>query len=191
MITFELITSIIATITTILCVILSAKQKIIAWPFGIVSAISLILVYISNKMYCNILLQTIFVIQCIIGWINWRQKDDLEISSIKRKKLIKEIFISIGLGLLFSIVTSFFKKELTFAVLLDGTSTFIALLGNRYLTKKIIQAWPLFMTYNIILITLVCIQGLYLIAILNTCLFFISLNGYRIWRSEMKFECNS
>ncbi len=180
---------IIALISTIVCVILSTKEHILAWPIGIISALSLAYIYLPNHMYANIALQSVFVIQCIIGWYNWGKKDDLKPSILPKSTFRGYTILVIGLGSTYALTE--YDKSLViqhieyWKAMLDGISTSIALLGNWYLTKKRLQAWPLFMTYNIIVALLLISQGVYLIAGLNIVLFFISFNGYRLWKRNL------
>lgn len=178
---------ILALISTIVCVVLSAKENILAWPIGIISAISLIILYIPNHLYANMCLQTVFVIQCSIGWYKWGKKDDLKVTKLKKSKLYIQILIAIVLGCLYGKINLVVNPNiLSTDAYLDGISTFIALLGNWYLTKKKLEAWPLFMMYNIIIAFLLASQGIFILSLLNIGLFFISLNAYITWKRILK-----
>lgn len=175
---------IIALISTILCVILSTKQSVMAWPLGICSAISLTIIYTETGMYANIVLQCIFFIQCILGWYNWGVKNDVKVTSID---IFYPVIGAILIGWVYAKINLYYTPNIKwYYAYLDGVSTTIALLGNWYLTKKVIQAWPLFMTYNVMIGILLFSQGIYLIAALNACLFFISLNGFITWRRDLR-----
>lgn len=177
----------IAILSTIICVILSAKESVTAWPIGIISSLSLIGVYIPQHMYANIVLQSIFVIQCTIGWYNWSMKDNLTPTTLDKNQIIVELAVIIGLGISYS--TALILNDASTNWLypyLDGLSTALALLGNWYLTKKRIQAWPLFMSYNIIIAVLFILQGIYSLAALNLVLCCISFNGYRKWKRDLR-----
>lgn len=175
-----------ALVSTIVCVILSGKEKVLAWPIGIISAISLILVYIPQHMYANIVLQTIFVLQCSIGWYNWGKKDDLRVSKVSKFVSIRDIMAFIIIGCVYAAINDTLNSEgVRFTSYLDGISTTLALLGNWYLTKKKIQAWPLFITYNFIIAFLFAIQEMYIFSLLNLCLLCISLNSFYIWKRNL------
>lgn len=177
---------IIALISTILCVILSAKEHILAWPIGIISVLSLITVYISSGMYAQIVLQLVFLVQCIIGWVNWGKKDGLKANIEEKEPFLISLAVSLVLGFVYGlIVIAFFNGKNDIYTYIDGISAVIALLGNWYLTKKTLQAWPLFMTYNLMLVVLLASQGIYVLALLNICLFFISFNAYRTWKRNL------
>ena len=178
------ILEIIATISTIICVILSSKQNIFAWPIGIISVLSLIAIYVKSGIYAQIIVQTISLIQCTIGWYTWGKKDELKISKLPKTTFRANTIFFIGMGSTFALTHS---GQITYWVaFFDGIAASLALLGNWYLTKKIIQAWQLFMVYNIILIFLFIHQEIYMLSLLNLVLFFISLNAYITWKKDLK-----
>ena len=177
----------IAIVSTILCVVLSAKERVSAWPVGIISAASLIGVYIPQHMYANIVLQGIFVVQCSIGWYNWGTKDNLTPSIQDKNQLIVDLAMIIGLGGVYSTALILYNPETNWLyTYLDGITTALALLGNWYLTKKRLQAWPLFMSYNIIIAILFSLQGIYSLAALNLVLCCISFNGFSKWKRDLR-----
>lgn len=180
------ILEIIALISTIVCVVLSAREHIMAWPVGIISVLSLIGVYIGGGMYAQILLQLVFLIQCIIGWVNWGKKDGIKPNIEEKEPFIISLLVAISLGVVYGILVLLVNdgKNTLFAYI-DGVSAFIALLGNWYLTKKTLQAWPLFMSYNILVGFLLASQGIYTLAVLNIILFFISFNAFRTWKRNL------
>lgn len=181
------ILEITALVSTIVCVILSAKENILAWPIGIISVLSLIGVYITSGMYAQIGLQAIFLVQCIIGWVNWGKKDNIKVNKMGNKDYYHHIGYAVCIGMLYGIVILYtLGSKNTLLTYIDGISAFIALLGNWYLTKKIIQAWPLFMTYDVMMVFLLASQGIYGLAVLNICLFFISFNGFITWKRNLR-----
>ncbi len=173
---------IIAVVSTILCVILSVSENIWVWPVGIISVLALIAIYVPNGMYAQIILQGVFLIQSIIGWYNWGKKDGAVINRLPKTKFASQTIFIISLGSTFA----FTNRDNYLFTMLDGISTALALLGNWYLVKKTIQCWPLFMSYNVILVGLLFYQGIYLLGIMNIALFFISFNGFYTWKRNLR-----
>lgn len=181
------ILEITALVSTILCVILSAKENILAWPIGIISVLTLIGVYMGSGMYAQIGLQLVYLVQCIIGWVNWRKKDGIKVNKMGSDTYINHIGYAVCIGVLYGVlILSTLGSKNAFLTYIDGISAFIALLGNWYLTRKTIQAWPLFMSYNVMMVFLLASQGIYGLAVLNMCLFFISFNGFRTWKRNLR-----
>jgi nicotinamide mononucleotide transporter len=175
---------IIATISTILCVWFTSKQNILCWPMGIISVLSLIAIYIKDGMYAQIGLQSVFLVQSIIGWYNWGKSDVIKISSLPLTTFLVNIIFFIILGSLFCLTHD--DNTPLLSAFFDGTAALLGLLGNWYLTRKIIQAWPLFMTYNVIMVFLLMSHGFLLLSFLNVFLFIVSINGFILWKKDLK-----
>jgi len=180
------ILEILAIVSTILCVILASKENVLAWPVGIISALSIIGTYIPNHLYANIGLQSISIIQCAIGWYKWGSNDQLVPHEVSKKKLLVDLFFILAIGSIYAQLDIHFNNRITsMPSYLDGISTFIALLGNWYLAKKRLQGWLFFMMYNVTISFLLGSQGIYSLVGLNIILFFISFNAYRTWKRNL------
>lgn len=177
----------IAIVSTIVCVYLSGKEKVASWPVGIVSVISLIAVYVITKDYSQVGLQIVFLITTIIGWYNWGKIDPVHIRSIRANELVRGMVLAIVLGIVFGTINLQFNPTLNHNIVyVDGISAAIGLVANWYLTKKVIQAWPLFMVYNLTTGFLTYYQHIYLLVGLNIVLFIISFNGFLSWRKNLR-----
>ena len=178
---------VVATIATIVGVVLTFKQHILVWPVSIVSVVSLILLYVSIGMFSQVVLQCMCLVTCIIGWVNWGGKDTTHINTISTYSVVCDTLLFMVLGVLFACsMSTLTNTPITMIILLDGVAAFIGLLANWYLTQKTLEAWKIFMIYNVLLIVLMYSQGLYLIVGLNVVLFLLSLNGYRVWKRDLK-----
>lgn len=182
-----IVLEVIAAISTILCVVLTAKQRVSCWPMGIISVLSLIGIYLIEGLYAQIILQSVFLIQCIIGWWNWGSTDDLKVSKLNITTFLWNVSLFVCIGMILAQIDIVYNHRTTcIPSYVDCISALLALLGNWYLTKKIIQAWPLFMTYNVLIIALLVSKDMYILASMNLILFFTSLNGYFLWRKDLK-----
>lgn len=180
------ILQIIAVISTLLCVYLTTKENKLGWVMAIISAISLILVYIENKFYGQIVLQTIFLGQAIYGWYSWSPNNNLQISKQHNIIVFSDILCVIGLSAYISNTIQTLNPDINSRIYLDNMILAIGILGEYYLIKKYIQSWLLFMCYNIILMIMLFIEHVYLIAGLNIILCCISFTGYIRWRKILK-----
>jgi len=178
---------IIAFTFTLICVYLSSKQNIWCWATGIVGVIAFFILFLGEKLYFQTILQVIFFFQSIYGWYKWKKGTDgheLPIKSIGYGKL----YIHLGFVTLIMVPLGWVLAENTEGVLpyLDTLTTGMALLATYYLINKYIEAWLVWMGFNIVLCTLLTYQGLYIVATLEGVLFFISLNAYIQWRKNLK-----
>lgn len=181
------ILELIAMTFTLICVYLTSKQNILCWGAGIIGVIAFFLIYLDEKLYFQTALQVIFFIQSIYGWLLWRKNSkDFDVKVITNIKLFKHLLIII----LISLLVGFIMNHLNYGTLpyLDTLASGLALLGTYYLAKKYLQSWIIWMIVNIMLLSILTYQELYIIAILEVILFIISLNAYITWKKDLKTD---
>ena len=66
-----LIIEILAVITTLACVWLTAKDNILCWPTGIAGSLLYLYIFYHARLYSDVLLQLYFLGTSIYGWYNW------------------------------------------------------------------------------------------------------------------------
>lgn len=172
---------------TLICVYLTSKQNIWCWATGIVGVIAFFLLFLGEKLYFQTILQVIFFFQSIYGWYKWKKGVDGHELPIKKRN--KWRFLNdLALVVLISHLFGYYLAENTDGVLpyLDTLTSGMALLATYYPINKYIEAWLVWMGFNIVLCTLLLYQGLYIVATLEGVLFFISLNAYIQWRKDLK-----
>lgn len=178
---------IIAVTSTLLCVYLTAKQKILAWPVGIVGVIAFLIIFLQQGLYAMVGLQLIFLMQGIYGWYNWaRGKGDKElpVTKVSRDTFIFHISVVISLSFIFGYLLD--NTTESSVPYLDAGSSFLSLLANWYLTKKILQSWYIWIFVNILLFTLFMLQELYLSALMEIILWGMAINGLILWKRNIK-----
>jgi nicotinamide mononucleotide transporter len=174
---------ILAVITGIISVILTIKQNVYCWFFGLISCVLLSIYFFNVHFYGQMTLQIVSIVQCIYGWVRWYKIDNKEVTSIGIERSFYFIIISICLGIIFTNITQP-EKDIWFY--LDGAGGIIALLATYLLVLKKIEAWWIFMINNVMIFTLCIHQGIYYIAGLNLIYFIISIKGYKEWQRNIK-----
>jgi nicotinamide mononucleotide transporter len=180
---------IIALISTLICVWLTAKQNILCWPVGIVGVIAFFVLFFTEKLYFQAILQVIFLFQSIYGWFLWEKslsEGKFEVKTLQINTIIRHItlilVISAPLGYFMGVYTS------STLPLLDGITTGMALLATYYLSKQYVEGWLVWMGVNILLGGMMLYQGLYIIAILEVILLIISLIAYKSWKKNLRTD---
>jgi len=172
----------IALIFTILSVYLSAKRNIATWSVGIIGITAFFLLFLTEKLYFQAGLQTIFLLQSLYGWYLWNKNtkiDDFGVQKLQNTTLIVNIMvvliITLPIGYFMGIKTD---DPLPY---LDALSTGMAILATYYLGKSYIQAWLIWMIVNILIFMISLKQGMYIISYLELMLFMLSIYGYINW----------
>jgi nicotinamide mononucleotide transporter len=174
---------IIAMLTGIAGVLLTIKQNIWCFPVGIVNVSLYAYLFLTPgiRLYADALLQCIYILLLVYGWIRW--KNDKEIPhyfNIGKKSSLKLLLIFI----LSTIIISLFFQEYTNASLpwLDATLMCGSLAAQWMIAKKYIENWIIWIAVNVIYLPLYIYKELYLTAFLYFIFLLLALAGYKEWK---------
>lgn len=176
-----------AVVFGIIQVLLSRKNKISNYFFGILSIILTISVLYAARLYAEILLNIYYLIMSFYGLWYWRYRNvELREAPITRCdsrdwKIVGAIAIG-GYLVLFFLLTSFTDSDVP---MLDAIVSSTAWAGMWLLAKRKIENWILLNVSNLIAIPLLIYKELYLFAALTIFLFVVAISGYLKWKKMM------
>lgn len=176
------IIEIISVTIGIISVYFSIKQNILAWMFGLISCLLLSYYFYNVQFYAQMTLQMVSFVQCIYGWIRWKQVDNKQVKSIGYNKSFTLIGMSILVGVIFTLLTNTTNDNWLY---LEGTGGVIALVATFLLVLKKIESWWIFVINNIMMIILCIHQEMYYIALFNLVLLLMSIVGYKEWKKKL------
>ena len=64
----------IAVFFSLLCVLLAVKKHILNWPAGIIGVTAYLVLFYQVRLYADMVLQVVFIMQGSCGWDNWQTK---------------------------------------------------------------------------------------------------------------------
>jgi nicotinamide mononucleotide transporter len=177
---------IIAVIATLSCVYLTTRQNIWCWLAAIIGGIGFFILFWQQELFAQMSLQVVYILQGGYGWYNWSKKGNSKV--LVRKLSASKLSLLLVGCLLLSIVFGHLLDTTTesTAPYLDAITTFLSLLANWFLTRKIWQSWHIWILVNISLSTLFFTHGLYLSAIMEIILLGLSINGLILWKRDLK-----
>lgn len=180
----------IGTITGILGVYLSIKQKISAWPTFIICYSSYIYLAFQANLLANMSLNIIFVFISLYGWWNWQNKkgsDNLKDKEAIRVLPWRKIYICLGFCLFGTILLSaYLSKHNSFLPYLDSLATVTAICAQWMLSKKYIQTWIFWLISDVIFLFLWAMQGFTVTTILYICFIILAFWGLINWNKTMQ-----
>ncbi len=181
---------IIATITGIIAVAFQAKEKIIAWPFALISVAIASYIFFHSKLYSDFGLHIIYIILNIYGWMVWSQRDpSSDVASTKilsKDGLLWAILITVlGTILLGYTMGNFTDADLPF---FDAFTTSGSLVAQFLLAKKYLQNWLFWLVVDIVAIPIYLYKGLYYFSFLFFVYFLICIYGYVSWKKNLPQE---
>jgi nicotinamide mononucleotide transporter len=180
---------IIAVVFSLLCVFLAIKKNVFNWPIGIIAVTAYFILFYKVKLYADMTLQLIFLIQGFYGWYNWKRKSSesqLEIRKLTQKQIITYACSICTLTILWAyILKRYTDASLPF---IDAFVTVISLTANWLLVKKYIENWLFWILANSIYIFLFLYKDLYLSSGIYLVFLVLAIKGYIDWKKTKDIE---
>jgi nicotinamide mononucleotide transporter len=173
-----------AVTTSLLYVLLAGKQQIACWIFAFVSSISYVIISYTTLLYVDALLNSIYAILAIIGWINWKAKADQQ----PIKKLSWNFHGLIVLGsVILGGISGYLLDNYTNQVFpyLDAVLFFLSISATWMITKKILENWIYFIVIDLAMVGIYFNRTLYLSSLLFLLYALFAVIGYIKWRKEL------
>ena len=181
---FELV----AVAITLLAVYLTTRQVIWCWPLAIVSVVMYGVVFFQARLYADMGLQAIYLVLAIYGGLHTQSA--MAIRSFLR---ISQLSAGLGVGLLAAGAASgtglgFLLERGTDASLpfMDSTLSAFSVVAQWMQTRKLLQAWLLWIAVDVFYVGMFVYKGLFLTAGLYAVFLFLAVLGYRGWRRSME-----
>jgi len=177
----------VAVVLTLLAVFLTARQIIWCWPLAMVSVTLYALVFFRAKLYADMGLQALYFGLAIYGWWAWRHggKDHGELhvtlASTRLKLLLAGIGAVAGI-LLGQTLSRFTDASLPF---MDSALTAFSIVGQWMQTRKLLEAWLVWLGVDVFYVGMFLYKGLYLTAGLYAVFLILAVMGFLSWRRSM------
>jgi len=190
------------TIFTGWSVYLSAKNKIISWPIGIVGVVLYMFLFFQIRLYSDFFEQIYYLITGFWGWWLWAHPG--KVQDEDRDKELKIGYYSkntntlsiLGMILMSMVVGYFMSKiHLIWPVIFgqaasypywDGLTTVISFVANFYLMKRKIENWYLWIIVDVIGVILYYSKGVIFLSLLYFLFLLNAFRGYFEWKKIYK-----
>ena len=177
----------IAVVSGMTHVYLLTREKIIAWPFGLLSVGLYIFIFAESRLYSDMILHAIYVILNIYGWWNWANKgpeeDQLPVTRLTRTEAAAwSGFILVGFIVWGSVMKANTNADFPYP---DAFTTVASLVAQFLLARKKLDNWIIWIIVDIVAINIYMLKGLYLTSGLYAVYLFLCIKGLRDWRRSM------
>lgn len=178
----------IGVILGIISVILTVKENIWCWPFGIVNVLLFAWIFFQSAIYGQMILQFFFLALILYGWYEWlyggEDNRSILISKITRRQIIYLIPVTISLGVLLDKGILFISENGKFTIL-DSIITALSFTAQFLLAKKVLENWLVWIIVDILSIFLFVQTGLYKIGFFYFVLLMVATSGYITWKRKL------
>lgn len=178
-------TEVFGFITGAVCVLFVVEQNIWNFPVGIANNIFFIALFLSSRLYGDMVLQVVYIVLGIIGWRQWlhggenRAALHVNHTTVKEMILLSAACVAATAGL-----REYFIKINDSAPFLDAFTTSLSLVAQYLLNCKRIENWFVWIAADFIYVGLYIQKGLYLTAILYAIFIGMCVAGYISWRKS-------
>jgi nicotinamide mononucleotide transporter len=177
------VVEIIAVIFSLLCIWLATKRHVLNWPVGIIGVSAYLILFYQVRLYADMCLQIIFILQGFYGWYNWKRGNiDIQVSRLKRKQIVSYSILILIFSAIWTYVLIAYTNAST--PYIDAFVSSISLAANWLMAKKKIENWILWIIADVIYIMLFWYKELYL----SSCVYFIflilAIKGLIDWKQK-------
>ena len=173
-----------AAVFGLVCVWLTIRQNLWCWPTGIVSTALFVYVFFEARLLSDAALQVIFIVLQIYGWYHWLYggrdgRDSLPVADIAPKEAaLWGAVIVVGTASVGRLTT-----EMDAALpYWDAFTTVASLVAQYLMARKVVQAFLLWMTVDVVAIGIYTVKDLYVTAGLYVVFLCLATLGFLGWR---------
>jgi nicotinamide mononucleotide transporter len=191
----------IGTVSGLACVYLTAKEKVLCWPVGIVNIIFFFFLFYQSQFYSDMYLQIYFLVMSIYGWWMWThpvknnkdKKNELKVTDLSKKNLIIILSLSAATiiinGFLMTkihiVLPEYFPEPAAYPFG-DAFTSVLSIVATVLLARKKRETWLMWIAVDSVAIVLYFRRGIILTAILYIIFGIIATFGYINWTKIMK-----
>ena len=172
------------------CVWLTIRQNLWCWPTGIVCAALYVYVFFEARLLSDAALQVIFIGLQVYGWYHWLYggeggRNTLPVTDIApREAALWAAIIALGTAAVGRLTT-----EMGAALpYWDAFTTVVSLVAQYLMARKIVQAFLLWMTVDVVAIGIYAVKDLYVTAGLYAVFLCLATLGFLGWRRARRTQ---
>ncbi len=178
---------IVAVILTLVAVYLTARQIIWCWPLGMVSVTLYAVVFYEARLYADMGLQGLYFALAAYGWWAWRHggEDHGELSVTVTPARLRLALAAVGA--VTGLTLGATLERLTDASLpfMDSTLTSFSIVAQWMQTRKLLEAWLVWLAVDLFYVGMFLYKGLYPTAGLYATFLYLAVVGFVDWRRSM------
>jgi len=177
----------VAVSITLVAVYLTTRQVVWCWPIGMVSVVLYAVVFSQARLYADMGLQAIYFALAGYGWWVWlhggEEHGALAVSRTSRRAGVLLLAIGVVAGFVLGRTLDRFTDASL--PLLDSTLTSFSIAAQWMQTRKLLEAWLVWLAVDVVYVGMFVYKGLWLTAGLYVVFLYLALLGYREWQRSM------
>ena len=176
-----------ATLFGLACVWLTVRQNIWCWPTGLVMVTLYIFIFHEARLYSDMGLQVVYIFMQIYGWWNWLHggKDHgvLKVTRLAAAEILLWAAVAVmGVSALGYYMDTYTDADFAYP---DAVTTVLSLVAQWLMAKKILESWLIWITVDILSVSIYYLKGLYPTAGLYLVFLGLASIGFLTWRKAL------
>lgn len=185
---------IVGVVVSALAIWLTARQKMLCWPVGLVSVAIYGWIFFDAKLYSDTLLQGAFAIMQVYGWLHWRSPAKAKVDSEGNNATIhvhplslRTLWPGLLAGVIGSVVLGGVMAHFTDAALpwVDASLSAFSLVAQYWTARKYIASWGLWAIVDCVYVAMFVFKELYPTSLLYAFFVFLAVTGWLDWQKTL------
>ncbi len=182
------------TVSSLIYLYYSIREKIWCWPWGVVASGISIIVFFMARLYADMGLQFYYLFVSFYGWYFWLHGKQKESGGavISRTSLKLWITLSlVGVAIYFVILALLLNVPQWLLIAgssmpyLDAFTTAASIIATWMLARKLIEQWLIWIVVDFVSMGMYVYKGLYFYAFLFLVYTIGAVLGYYEWRKSL------
>jgi nicotinamide mononucleotide transporter len=173
-------------LTSLACVILASRNKVLTWPFGIVSCVLFTVLFMDAKLYAEAVLQLFFIVTGAYGWWHWSAQKGKPAAPIQTVAIPTALMwgaIAIVAGLIYAAGLQRWTDAAS--PWFDSQILALSMLGQWWLMQRRIACWWVWLMVNTISVPLYISRELYVSSGFYALYWVLAIVSFIVWRKKM------
>jgi len=182
------------TLSSLIYLFYSIREKIWCWPWGIAASVISILVFFMANLYADMGLQFYYLFVSIYGWYFWLHgrnngRGEAVVSTTTQKQwtlliLAGTVIYFFILALLLN-VPQWLRITQSSMPYLDAFTTAASIIATWMLARKMLEQWLIWIVVDLVSMGMYVYKGLYFYAFLFLVYAIGAVVGYYEWRKSL------
>ncbi|NOT75064.1 MAG: nicotinamide mononucleotide transporter [Cyclobacteriaceae bacterium] len=176
-----------AVIFSLLSVGFAIRRSVWNWPLGIIGVALYLVLFYEVKLFADMILQAVFVVQGIYGWYLWTKNRNIDhIVNVAVLNLKQRLLITVAI-VMFSILWAEALIRYTEASMpyVDALASTLSFAATWTMARRKIECWILWITADIIYIGLFWYKELFLSSGIYTLFLVLAVIGFIRWNKNL------
>lgn len=180
---------IVAVVVSFAGIWLTATRRMLCWPVNLVACALYFALFLDVRLYADMMLQAVFGIAVIYGWISWARGRTGDNSTGGGDVVVIPLapahaVAGLAAGAVGAVAIGWFTSHYTNAALpwIDATLSSFSLVAQYWTARRHAASWLLWIVVDILYVGLFVAKDLMLTAGLYAAMVALAVIGFRRWR---------